>query len=74
MSGYLAVTTINLLILVVLAIGGIALWWGLLRLMDKHNGVAFHNEIHRFRYPEVYYGLRALATAWIVAELAGRFV
>lgn len=74
MNEYFMITGVNLMILVILTIGGIALWWGLLRVMDKHNRVVFKDEIRRFQYPEVYYGLRALATAWIVAELASRFV
>jgi hypothetical protein len=71
---YAGMLGLNIVVLLVLAFAGIAIWWGLLRLMDKHNRVDFVDEIEKFKYPEVYYGLRALATAWIVAQLVGRFV
>jgi len=74
MDPIIMLTGFNVVVLLVLAFGGIALWWGLLRLMDKHNGVSFRREIPKWKYPEIYYGLRAVATAWIVAELMGRFV
>ncbi len=62
-----------LLILVPVAIGA---WWGLLRLMDKLAGVNFSEEIQEFSPHDkaIYFGLRALATAYLMAALFARFI
>ena len=65
----------GLAVLLLLAPVGVAVWWGLLRLMDKAAGINFRYEMHQLDQPmAIYYGLRAVATAYLVASLFSRFV
>lgn len=69
---------IGVLVLLVLVPLGVATWWGLLRLMDKAARIEFRNSIDFIEAnplaAAVYFGLRAIATAYLVGTLFSRFV
>jgi hypothetical protein len=71
MSEVFVITAWNLVITALVATGGVVLWWALLRLLDRANGVDFFDVVHHFRYPEIYFGLRALAAALLIGWLVG---
>lgn len=69
-------TVISISVLIILAFTAVATWWGLLRLMDYALGVNFRDQIKAFspRDQALYFGFRAVATAYLVATLFSRFV
>ena len=71
MSEVFVITAWNLVITALVATGGIAIWWFLLRMLDRANGVDFGHEVHDWRYPEIYYGLRAIGAALLIGWLVG---
>lgn len=72
MSEVFISTAWNLIVAAVVMSGGVLLWWVLLRLLDRANGVDFFTVVHNFRYPEIYFGLRAIAAAILIGWLVGR--
>jgi len=71
----IALGTIVLLILVPI---GVAAWWGLLRLMDRAARISFRYTVDRIEHDpiaaSIYFGLRAVASAYLVANLFSRFI
>lgn len=74
MSEVFLITAFNLTVALLVVTGGIWVWWGLLRLLDKANGVDFGHEVHDWKYPEIYYGFRALAAAILIGWLVGGII
>lgn len=71
-------TFVNLLILLGMIPVGVLTAWGLLRGLDKLNGIEFGKDIEPAirgsSTVSVYYGLRFFGVCYLVGQLASRFV
>ena len=69
---------LGLAVLLLLVPVGVGAWWYLLRLMDKAAWIDFRVTIDRIEHEPlaaaVYFGLRAIAAAYLIGQIVSRFV